>query len=471
MIEATKRLRGIILTVTERCNLRCDYCYVPVERGWTMPPELADQAIDWFVANAAPEGTLGLSFFGGEPFLAKQHLRRTTIRLRGQLPSDRRVRVVTPTNALVMSDGDMAWCRQQDVELAISIDGDANSCGRKHANGSACEADLMRTVPEILRKLGPGAALARMTVTPTNVGALCSNVRALGRMGFERIVYLPDYDTDWDDTALSIWRREHQRLATWMLGARSAGRNPPELPAWKAIAARLRGAARRRCGAGIDQVTVTPDGGLYPCYRFAYAKNARAWRLGDVCDGIVHPEKVARLERAVANDLRPEHGSCAECPAAEGCTHHCPALGFIATADVERVPGTVCRLMAAQVEAVRELCAASRHTAQTKATVPPWKKAAAVVAAVTGLAACQNQSPLPPKPDGGDAGQTRDVGVGGGICAVQIDWDALAPVDSAIERHSADTASIDSQAIDGDDADKEDASWVPVGGVCPVMLP
>jgi uncharacterized protein len=318
MPQATKRLRGMILTLTERCNLRCDYCYVPVERGRTMTREVADRAVDWFVAGAADEGTLGLSFFGGEPFLASEQMRRATRRMRDLVPANRCVCVTTPTNALVMSEADVAWCRQQNVELAISIDGGVESCGRKRADGGECAGALARALPEILGKLPPGFALGRMTVTPANVGSLSASIRALSRMGFQRIVYLPDYEARWDEAALRLWRREHQRLATWMVGARSAGGNLPELPAWKAIEARLlRGALRRRCGAGIDQVTVTPDGGLYPCFRFAYAKDAQTWRLGDVHGGVLAREKVARLERADANRLRPQRGSCAGCPAAD----------------------------------------------------------------------------------------------------------------------------------------------------------
>ena len=460
MPETIRRLRGIILTLTERCNLRCDYCYVPVEQGRTMTPEVADRAVDWFAANAAEEGTLGLSFFGGEPFLATEQMRRMTGRMRNLVPAHRRVRVVTPTNALALSEADITWCRQQDVELAISIDGGADSCGRKRADGGECGGALARAVPEILRELPPGGALARMTVTPANVGSLCPNTRALGRMGFERIVYLPDYDACWDEGALARWRREHQRIATWMVGARSAGQSVPVLPAWKAIEARLaRGVPRRRCGAGIDQVTVVPDGGLYPCYRFAYAKDAQAWRLGDVHDGVLDREKVARLERADADRLRPERGACAACPAADGCTHHCPAMGFIATGDVERVPEIVCRLMEAQVEAVRELCAAMRPTARSKPALRSWARAAMVAAAATGLAACESSGPAKPQPDAGDAKQVQDLGVGGGLCAIEIKLDASTP---------ADATGVDGEAIDGGQVIDWDA-YTYVGGVC--MLP
>jgi hypothetical protein len=53
------RLRGLTLTVTERCNLRCGYCYVPVEHGRTMSPEISDGAVDLLLRHAAPAPEAG----------------------------------------------------------------------------------------------------------------------------------------------------------------------------------------------------------------------------------------------------------------------------------------------------------------------------------------------------------------------------------------------------------------------------
>ena len=79
-----------------------------------------------------------------------------------------------------------------------------------------------------------------------------------------------------------------------------------------------------------------------------------------------------------------------------------------------------------------------------------------VAAAATGLAACESNGPAKPRPDASDAKQTQDVGMGGGICAVAIKLDAALP---------ADVATVDSEAIDGDQGIDWDA-YTYVGGVC-----
>ena len=470
MSESSMRLRGMILTLTERCNLRCDYCYVPVERGRTMSPQTADRAVDLFVGSVAAEGALNLSFFGGEPFLAGQEMRRIVERVRSEVGRGRNLRVVTPTNALALSSDDLAWCRREGIELAVSVDGGPETVGRNHANGQSCAGEVVDASPELLRQLPPGAVMARMTVTPTNVGSLCSNIRTLARLGFQRIVYLPDYLAGWSEAALALWRREHQRIATWLVGAKAAGKKVPDLPAWRAIETRLlRAAPRSRCGAGIDQVTVTPDGEIFPCYRFGYAANAEAWRLGNVQDGFVEPQRLAKLRGLDAQHLRPERGNCANCSVSDGCTHYCPALGFLAGGDIASVPEVACQLMQAQVECVRGLCSHTRRASRAKTASPGWAAAAVMAAAITAGAACGkaglNAPPKGGNPDANDANFTRDIGMGGGICAVQLNPDMAPDIEPFSGSDAGDTGNL---ALD---ADNQDTLSPYGGGICPVAAP
>ena len=228
---------------------------------------------------------------------------------------------------------------------------------------------------------------ARLTVTPANVESLCANIRALAREGAERIVYVADRDAAWDEMAVELWRREHKRLATWMVGARSAGQRLPELPAWRAIEARIvQGAS-----------PISPD-----------------------ADGFAGDWAGAR------------------------------------------------QLLAAQVAAVRELCAAIGRRGRARPAAYPLAKAAILAATVTGMAACQSNGPMNVKTDAAsDTNQTRDVGIGGGICAMQIDRDALASAD-VLPPETEDTSDGGS-SIDGDQTDTADA-YLPVGGLCPVPI-
>ncbi len=71
----TSRVQELILLPTEKCNFRCTYCYEDFELG-RMSDEL-QAAIEKFIDRRTPElDVLNLSWFGGEPLLAKEVILR-----------------------------------------------------------------------------------------------------------------------------------------------------------------------------------------------------------------------------------------------------------------------------------------------------------------------------------------------------------------------------------------------------------
>ncbi len=68
-------MKTMILQVTQRCNLRCEYCIYSGDyknRSHTnkdMPWESARQAIDYFIAHSRDTNPIMLAFYGGEPLL------------------------------------------------------------------------------------------------------------------------------------------------------------------------------------------------------------------------------------------------------------------------------------------------------------------------------------------------------------------------------------------------------------------
>jgi len=462
------RLEGMVLTLTDKCNLRCHYCYVPVAEGRTMSGETVDGAVDLLLQHA--EGDVQVSFFGGEPFLARDLLQRTVTRARAQARPGQKVRVLSPTNGLAMSAADVEYCRRENIDLSLSIDGESDERGRAHGDGRSCAKELAQTLPAIARILPPKSIIARMTVTPGNVDRLCANLRFVADLGLSRIVYQPDHTATWDEHALALWEREHRRIATWLLGAMSARKPIPELPAWRAIESRLvRGSKRAHCGAGVRQVAVTPNGDLVPCYRFVHA-DANEMKLGDVKSGFSNPTALAQFRALSTEALRPERGSCDTCSAHDGCTHFCPAQGWLETRDLGGVSETTCRMMRVQVETVRGLVLGNRRPAPAEAPARRWAAAALLAASMSGMGATGcDTSPLAAD-DGGprkDAGLTinTDALSGGGVCPVQIQTDAA-------------TTSPDSAMGGGIcapmmtfDAGVADTGFISGGGICPVALP
>lgn len=379
-------LRALTLTLTEHCNLRCGYCYMPDQGLRTMPTEVVDAAIDLLVGGADASSELQVSFFGGEPFLRRDRMERAIHRARAAAGPGRRLRVLTPTNALLLDEEARELCRREGIELAISIDGDSGPSERRTPDGRDVTSELLARLPTILA-LEPSCRLtARMTVTPSNVERLARHVRAMVRLGFHHIVFQPAYELDWSDDDVRVWADQHRRIGTWLVGRASTGKPLPDLEPWKSIEAMLLlGRRKQPCGAGVRLAAVSPDGTVHPCYRF---QAANEWKLGTVFTGLTEQAAIVRCAALHPNDLAPLDGECSHCEAHDGCGYYCPAMSTVLTGDPLRAPDVACRLSRAQVEAIRPYAAVTRRSPREAPSRLSTALLAAAVAASTEVVVC-----------------------------------------------------------------------------------
>jgi uncharacterized protein len=486
MIRSLPPLREVTLTLTARCNLRCSYCYVPAGQEQSMSDDVIDAAVELFARHADGTGELTLSFFGGEPFLQPESMERAVARARERF-GPRMPRVVTPTNGLAVDGRARSLCRRNGIKLALSIDGVSSSTARPYADGRDSTSALRSRIPRILADSAERPVSARMTVTPQNVAELGRNIRAVARMGFRKIFYLPDVEQDWDEDALRRWRVAHEQIGTWLVGAHGAGVTVPDLPPWRGIEARLLlGRPKRACGAGERLVAVTTDGRLVPCYRFAFERG-ESHVLGTVREGFTRPDVAERFANLDPSTLHPQDGDCANCEAAEGCTHVCPAQGWLACGDPLAVPTVTCRLMRVQVDVIRQFVALARRPRRT-ARRPRWAAAAMVTAmAAFGVSACGGSVEAGEANAGSDDGgaDATDFDVEGpGVCPVQVDAsdDQVGPgqcpvqLDASDDQYAPGVCPVQVDASDdhygpGQCPVQMDASDDQYGpGVCPVQV-
>jgi uncharacterized protein len=130
---ATLRREGpfrIVLTVTEDCNYRCRYCtfsglYPDARRHGRrrMPAETAFQALRWYFRF--PRAAYRISFYGGEPLLARGLIHRVIERARQEVPGGARLSFAMTTNGSLLDDATISFFADHRVDLTISLDGPA----------------------------------------------------------------------------------------------------------------------------------------------------------------------------------------------------------------------------------------------------------------------------------------------------------------------------------------------------------
>lgn len=129
--DALKRKRysypGLILVVTNQCNLKCNYCLLDTVPE-AMSFETAKAAIDLFLeANAnVKEHALSrvtFNFYGGEPLLEFDLLKRCVDYIKTKTFGAIPVVLLMTTNGTLLTDEIISFLAENDFAVSISLDG------------------------------------------------------------------------------------------------------------------------------------------------------------------------------------------------------------------------------------------------------------------------------------------------------------------------------------------------------------
>ena len=136
---------NLVLSLTERCNLRCTYCYYKVSheaRSLVMSNDIMDAAIRLAFERTLSlnQNFLNITFFGGEPLLCMDSIYRG-VELAKSLVQDRnqfRLRFAVNTNATLLDDTIIDYLKREKFRIYLSLDGPEahhNIC-RKQVGGA-----------------------------------------------------------------------------------------------------------------------------------------------------------------------------------------------------------------------------------------------------------------------------------------------------------------------------------------------
>ena len=324
--------RDLELSLSERCNLACRYCYCGTCRdelpnGGLMPWETARRSIDWLFARCGGRDVT-ITFFGGEPLLNKEVMKRA-IAYSQELASGAGVKAnyVMTTNATLMDDETAELVRKHNFGLMVSLDGPRElhdaQCPTRDGSGSWDRAVAgIRLLMRYRRYVTVRCTMAHPAPD------MLSLIRFFTDFGFTRIVLgpveNPQFPSVCDFTAedrASAERQLAERVVPWMLGELRVGRKPAYDP-FADVEEAFRSAEPPspsffHCGACRGNTVVGADGTLYPCHRFV---GMRAWAVGTTETGpdLARCRRFWRTYRACVRER------CSGCWAYRLCGGPCP---------------------------------------------------------------------------------------------------------------------------------------------------
>ena len=348
-------VKALCLHVAHTCNLNCSYCFASQgkyhgERA-VMSYEVGKQALDFLIANSGTRRNLEVDFFGGEPLMNFDVVKRLVAYARSvEKEHGKNFRFTLTTNGMLIDDDVIDFANKECHNVVLSLDGRKEVHDRFRVD-YAGRGSWERIVPKF-RKLvearGGKNYYMRGTFTHANPDFL-KDIEAMLDLGFTELSMEPVVCAENDPSALTkedlpVLMEQYEKLAELMLRRRREGRPFTfyhymiDLTGGPCIYKRISG-----CGAGTEYMAVTPWGDLYPCHQFV---GDERFRLGDIWNGVSN--FAVREEFAACNVYA--HEECRDCWARLYCSGGCAANAYHATGSVTGVYRYGCELFRKRIE-------------------------------------------------------------------------------------------------------------------------
>ena len=359
-------VKALCLHIAHDCNLACRYCFAGEGeyhgKRALMSFEVGKKALDFLVANSRNRVNLEVDFFGGEPLMNWDVVKRLVEYGRSlEQPNNKRFRFTLTTNGVLLNDEILEFANREMSNIVLSIDGRKEIHDRMRPfRGGQGSYDLI--VPKFRRvaeSRGQMNYYVRGTFTHNNLD-FSQDVLHLADLGFQQIsvepvVAGPEADYAIREEDLPKLKEEYDRLAAEMLKRRREGKGfhffhfMIDLEGGPCVAKRLSG-----CGSGTEYLAVTPWGDLYPCHQFV---GNEKFLMGNVEEGILRED--IRDQFKCCNVYAKE--KCRDCFARFYCSGGCAANAYNFHGDINGTYNVGCELERKRVECAIMLKAAESN--------------------------------------------------------------------------------------------------------------
>ncbi len=355
MKARSRDIKALCLHVAHTCNLNCSYCFASQgkyhgERA-LMSYEVGKRALDFLVEHSGSRVNLEVDFFGGEPLMNWDVVKRLVAYARG-IEKDRkkRFRFTLTTNGVLVDDEVIDFANREMHNVVMSIDGRPQVHDRFRVD-YAGQGSYEKIVPKFQRfaqARGQRDYYVRGTYTHYNTD-FSNDILHLADLGFtqlsmEPVVCAPDDPCALTEEDLPVLFEQYEILAREMLRREKEGRPITfyhymiDLKHGPCIYKRISG-----CGSGTEYMAVTPWGDLYPCHQFV---GDEKYLLGNIWDGVQNEAMQDQFRRCNVY-ARPE---CGDCWARLYCSGGCAANAYHATGSITGVYEYGCKLFRKRME-------------------------------------------------------------------------------------------------------------------------
>ena len=348
-------VKALCLHIAHTCNLNCSYCFASQgkyhgERA-LMSFEVGKRALDFLVENSGTRRNLEVDFFGGEPLMNFDVVKKLVEYARSiEKEKGKNFRFTLTTNGVLVDDDVIDFSNREMSNVVLSLDGRKEVHDRYRVDyaGNGSYEKIVPKFQKFVKARGGKNYYMRGTFTHANPDFL-EDIKTMLDLGFSELSMEPVVAAADDPAALTeedkpVVMKQYEELAKLMLERDKEGKPFTfyhymiDLKGGPCIYKRISG-----CGSGTEYMAVTPWGDLYPCHQFV---GDEKFKLGDIWNGVENKE--VQNDFASCNVYAREE--CRSCWARLYCSGGCAANAYHATGSVRGVYKYGCDLFKKRME-------------------------------------------------------------------------------------------------------------------------
>lgn len=299
-----------VLHITDRCNLKCRYCYAS-KSGKDMPLPVALQAIDFVAGIGHHYDSITIAFSGGEPTMVFGRVQKLVKQAQGKGINN----FIICTNGVNLTREQVNFLAANNMAPTISLDGvfQAQNLNRPFASQRGTwekiseNLKLFKGFEQSFDKQLPDYLRLRCTLTLETIKFLNKSIHYLANSPVSQIAMItlmPAMPSrkKWEKLfkstkLLKILNDQIQQIVNFYFRQQKNGKsfrfclNECLTIKFSDFFNFYKKNSYPFCGAGVNKLGISLTGKIYPCYLFAAQEQGNEkFCLGDVFDGF-RPQK------------------------------------------------------------------------------------------------------------------------------------------------------------------------------------
>ena len=348
-------VKALCLHIAHDCNLACRYCFAEEGeyhgRRALMSLEVGKKALDFLIANSGNRINLEVDFFGGEPLMNWDVVKKLVYYGRSlEEEHHKKFRFTLTTNGVLLNDEILEFANKEMSNIVLSIDGrkEVHDKMRPFRGGQGSYDLIVPKFLKVAESRNQTNYYVRGTFTRNNLD-FSKDVAHLADLGFEQIsvepvVAKPEESYALQEEDIPFILEQYDMIAKDLIRRKKEGKGVNffhfmiDLEGGPCVAKRLSG-----CGSGTEYLAVTPWGDFYPCHQFV---GQEEFLMGNVFEGIKRTD--IRDEFKTCNVYAKDE--CRNCFAKFYCSGGCAANSYNFNHTINGTYSLGCELQRKRVE-------------------------------------------------------------------------------------------------------------------------